>query len=137
MTKASRQILWWLVTCCVVAVGCTTDAEHGTVSGSVTLDGTPLKTGLVRFVPADGLTASADAQVVDGKFSTTMPIGEKKVSISAPKVVGQRKMYDTPDSPMVDKVEELLPAQYNSASKLTLAVKSGNQEQNYELKSGK
>jgi hypothetical protein len=137
MIKVNRQKLWWLFACCVFVAGCTKDAEHGTVSGSVTLDGAPLKSGLVRFVPADGLTASADAQVVDGKFSAIMPIGEKKVSISAPKVVGKRKMYDTPDSPTVDKVEELLPAQYNSASKLTLAVKSGNQEQDYKLKSGK
>ena len=125
------------VACCVPLGGCSGDANHGTVSGTVTLDGQPLKSGIIRFVPADGRTASADAQVIDGKFSAKMPIGQKNVAISAPKVVGKRKMYDTPDSPTVDKVEELLPAQYNSASKLTLGVKPGDQTQDYELKGGK
>jgi hypothetical protein len=64
-----------------------------------------------------------------------VPVGEKKVSISAPKVTGKRKMYDTPDSPTVDVVEELLPPQYNRQSTLTLTVKPGKQEQTYDLKS--
>jgi hypothetical protein len=132
-----RRSVCLVTVCCILLGGCAGDPNHGRVSGAVTLDGQPLKSGIIHFVPADGQTASADAQVEDGKFSAKVPIGAKKVSISAPKVVGKRKMYDTPDSPMVDKVEELVPAQYNSASTLTLDVKPGNQTQNYELKSSK
>jgi hypothetical protein len=127
----------WLVACCSLVFGCTGDTKNGTVSGTVTLDGEPLAKGVIQFVPADGRTASAQAIIEDGKFSAKVPIGEKRISISASKVVGKRKMYDTPDSPMVDKVEELLPAQYNSASKLTLNVTAGTQEPTYDLKSGK
>ena len=112
--------------------------KHGTVEGRVTLDGQPLKTGIIRFVPADGQTASADAQITDGKFTAKVPVGEKKVSISAPKVVGQRKMYNTPESPTIDTIEELLPAQYNAQSTLTLTVTSGSQQPpTFDLKSGK
>jgi hypothetical protein len=118
-------------------VGCMGDSKHGTLSGTVTLDGQPLKSGLIRLIPVDGQTASADATITDGKFSTTAPIGDKQVWISSPRVTGKRKAYDTPDSPTVNNVEELLPAQYNSASTIRAKVTAGNQVLKYELKSGK
>jgi len=119
----------------IVAAGCSTDTKNGTVIGTVTLDGQPLQSGLIRFVPADGQTATADAPITDGKFSATMPIGEKKISISSPKVVGKRKMYETADSPMVDTIQELLPPKYNAQSTLTITVKAGKQDQPYDLTS--
>src|SRR4051812_46310676 len=118
------------------AVGCS-DGGTGTVSGKVTLDGQPLKEGLIRFVPADGKSQNADATIKDGKYKAVVPLGEKRVEISASKVTGKHKMYETPDSPTVDKVEELLPARYNTASDLKLTVKSGSQEKDYELTGGK
>jgi hypothetical protein len=107
------------------------------VSGTVTLDGLPLKSGLIRFNPADGQTASADATITDGQFTATVPIGEKQVWISAPKVVGKRKAYDTPDSPTVDIVQELLPAEYNATSNVKIVVTAGSQTAAYNLKSKK
>jgi hypothetical protein len=124
-----------LLACIALASGCSTDTKNGTVAGNVTLDGQPLPTGLIRFVPADGQTATADATITDGKFTATMPVGEKRVSISSPKVVGKRKMYETADSPTVDSIQELLPPKYNAQSTLTITVKPGNQEQPYELTS--
>src|SRR4051812_2388316 len=84
-----------------LAAGCS-DGSKATVSGKVTLDGEPLKEGLIKFLPADGKSQNADAPIKDGQYMATMPPGEKRVEISAPKVVGKRKMYDTPDSPSVD-----------------------------------
>src|SRR5687767_10287779 len=101
-------------------LGCSGDATDGTVTGSVTFDGQPLKSGTIRFDPTDGRTASADAIINDGKFTAKSPPSEKRVSISASKVVGKKKMYDTPDSPVVDLTEEMLPKQYNANSELTL-----------------
>jgi hypothetical protein len=54
------------------------------VTGTVTLDGRPLESGLIRFVPTDGQTATADATIANGQFTATVPVGEKRVSISAP-----------------------------------------------------
>src|SRR5687768_3380434 len=96
---------WLLALAC--AGGCS-EAGKATVSGQVTLDGQPLKEGVIRFVPADGRSTTADAPVVDGRFKAAVPPGEKRVEISAPKVVGKQKMYDTPDSPAADVVVELL-----------------------------
>jgi len=117
----------------ILVGGCTDGSNMATVSGNVTVDGASLKSGLVRFVPADGQTASADAQIADGKYSVELPPGDKKLSFSVPKVVGQKKMYDTPDSPMIDITEELLPAKYNLKSELTYTVSEGDQTKDFEL----
>jgi hypothetical protein len=107
------------------------------VTGTVTLDGRPLESGLIRFVPTDGQTATADATISNGQFTATVPVGEKRVSISAPKVVGKRKMYETPDSPTTDVVEELLPARYNAQSELTITITAGDQPATFALTSQK
>jgi hypothetical protein len=110
------------------SLGCSDDVKHGAVSGTVTLDGQPLKTGTIRFDAVDSRTPAADASIIDGKFTAKVPPGDKRVSITSLKVVGKKKMYDTPDSPVVDLTEEALPKRYNANSKLTLTVKAGKQE---------
>lgn len=115
------------------AAGCSSD-KSSTVTGEVLVDGKPLKEGIIRFVPADGKSQTADAPIADGKYSAKVPPGDKKVEISAPKVVGKKKMYDTPDSPVVDEIVELLPARYNTNTELTMKVENGSQEKKFELK---
>ena len=127
-------ILWALAT---ATIGCAPDSGKGTVTGTVTLDGQPLKSGLIRFVPVDGQTPTAESTITDGEFSAQVPVGEKRVSISAPKVVGQRRAYQTPDSPSIDVVEELLPPRYNVQSELTLTVTGGKQDAPFNLMSGR
>lgn len=117
------------------AAGCSLEAGHPSVEGTVTLDGEPLESGLIRFVPVDGQSPTADATITAGRFSAKVPLGEKRVSISAPKVVGKQKMYDTPDTPTVDTVRELLPARYNAKSELLLTVKAGDQAHEFALES--
>jgi hypothetical protein len=119
------------------SLGCSADAKYGMVSGIVTLDGQPLKSGTIRFDSPDGRTPAADATVTDGKFNVKLLPGDKHVSITSPKVVGKKKMYDAPDSPVYDVTEELLPTRYNAQSTLTMTVKAGMQEQPFDLKSGK
>ena len=119
----------------VGVVGCPGSSAQGTVDGTVTLDGMPLKEGDVTFVPADGKSQTASAKIIDGKFSAQVPTGEMRVEISAPKVIGKRKMYDTPDSRVVDQVRELLPPRYNAKTELRLKVKSGVQDETFSLQS--
>ena len=49
-------------------------------------------------------------------------------------MVGKRKAYDTPESPTVDIVEELIPARYNVNSELKVTVKKGSNAFTLELK---
>ena len=118
-----------------LAAGCSGDAADGTVTGTVKLDGQPLKAGTMRFDAVDNRTASADASIVDGKYSATMLPGEKRVLITSPKVVGKKKMYDTPDSPVYDITEELIPRRYNGESDLKQTVTAGSQTRDFELQS--
>ncbi len=129
---------WWsILIVSVLFAGCAKTSNRGTVTGNVTLDGQPLKAGIIRFLPADGQTATADTAITDGKFSAVVPPGDKKISISAPKVTGKKRMYETADSPEVDIVQELLPAKYNTKTELTLTVNAGSQEKDFPLTSGK
>jgi len=104
-----------------------------TISGTVTLDGQPLNEGLIRFVPVDGQSATSDAPIKNGRYTAQVPTGERRVEITAPKVVGKKKMYDTPDSPEVDVVEELLPPQYNVQTTLKTTVKKGANQASFPV----
>jgi hypothetical protein len=120
----------------LLAAGCSFGPSTGTVSGEVTLDGAPLKEGTIDFVPADGKTSSASATITDGKYKVdAVPVGEKIIKISAPRVVGKRPVYDTKDSPTVDEVKELIPEKYNIRSDQKYTVAAGKQEKSFPLTS--
>ncbi len=119
----------------LIVVGCQRGPATGLVRGTVTLDGKPLAAGIVRFVPIDGKGAASSVPVAEGAFQLDVETGPKKVEFSAPKVVGRQKAYDTPESPKVDIVEELLPPRYNFKTELTLEVKKGEQTPAFDLKS--
>jgi hypothetical protein len=118
-----------------LVLGCSKPSTDGVVSGTVTLDSQPLKAGTVRFDAVDNRTPAADASISDGKFTAKVPPGDKRVTITSPKVVGKRKMYDTPDSPVFDVTEESLPRRYNAQTELKLTVIAGDQDATFDLKS--
>lgn len=134
MTFCIRDIFGALLLAATLA-GCSSKNEGGAVKGSVTFDGQPLAAGRILFVAVDQSSPSAEAAVTDGKFEALVPLGEKRVEIVAPKVTGKRKMYDTPDSPTVDVVVELLPKRYNVNTELKMTVDGSEQTQDFALKS--
>jgi hypothetical protein len=136
MTSTIRRLFSiCAIAAAIVVVGCERAPTGGTVTGTVTFDGQPLKDGIVSFAPFDGKGQTSDAKIADGKFTASVSIGTMKVMFSAPKVIGKKKMYDTPDAPSVDEIKELLPDKYNAQSKLTITVKAGNQDEKFELTS--
>ncbi len=127
-----------LLTLALLLPGCgKQDPNRGTVSGIVEVDGQPVAQGAIAFTPIDGNTAASGGNIVDGRYSVIANIGPSKVAINVPQVVGQRKLYDTPDSPVRPVVEELLPAEYNDQTTLTCDVKPGPNQQNFSLKTRK
>ncbi len=117
-----------------LVVGCSGEGASGEVSGTVTYDGKLVEDGAISFFPADGKGATAGSTIKEGKYSASkVPVGNVKVSISGSKVVGKKKVYDTPNSPEMPITEELLPAKYNTKSELTLEVKRGANEKSWEL----
>ena len=131
-------LLRGLVWACIVpiaAVGCSRGPAVGTVTGEVTYDGQPVKDGHVTFTPVDGKGQTGGAPILDGKFKAEqVPALKMKVELHGNKVIGKRKAYDTPESPVMDDVVELLPAKYNFTSDLVLEVKQGTQHVKYDLK---
>ena len=115
--------------------------ETGSVSGTVTLDGQPLASGVIQFHPdkdAQGNTLRgkvAQATITDGKYKIDadpgVVIGINKVMISATKVVGKEKQ----DGVEIDKLEQYLPAKYNSSTTLSLDVKAGANPKDFQLDS--
>lgn len=116
----------------VVVTGCGGSSEAN-VSGEVKVDGQPLQDGLIRFEPADGKPGGTDAPIKAGKYTAKVPVGEMKVIVRGNKVVG--KYRPMPESPEIEKVEELVAEKYNNKTELRYTVASGSQEKNFDVTS--
>jgi hypothetical protein len=120
----------------IVLLGCSTGPSTGTVTGEVTLDDQPIKDGRLTFIPVDGQGPTGGALIKDGKFvASGVPATKMKVQINGNRVKGKYKAFDTPESPWIDDVEEMVPQKFNFNSELTLDVKPGDQDVKYHLKS--
>jgi len=111
--------------------GCAGD--WGSASGTVTLDGAPLKEAAISFVPADG-GATAYGQVKDGAFSLStgqkdgLKAGKYRVAVSASTV---------PAMGTKEVAKLLTPKKYASpeTSGLEADVKSGSNSFKFDLNS--
>jgi len=114
-----------LLSLAVLLAGCG-GSPRLAVTGTVTLDGTPLKEGYIQFRPLPGTPGpTAGAEIVDGRFS----IAEEKGTFAGTFRVEITAMRDTGGTVMDDMTgknlpahEQYLPAQYNSQSELTAEV---------------
>jgi hypothetical protein len=124
-----------LLSLSAIASGCSKqNPNRGQVTGTVEVDGQPAANGSISFTPIDGNTAGTGGPIVDGRYVVDANIGPSKVAINIPKIVGERKLYDTPDSPKRPITEEALPPQYNEQTTLTHDVQPGPNEKNFSLK---
>ena len=109
----------------------------GQLSGTVNLDGKPVESGAITLFPVDGTGPTTGGEIKNGQYQVEAPLGMMKVSLTAPKVVGQKKIYDTPESPVMSITVEALPPRYNQQSELTVEIKSGVNKQDFDLQSAK
>jgi hypothetical protein len=130
MLRAPVFVLFLAVAFCS---GCGPESKMATVSGTVTIDGKAPESGAISFIAMDGMAPTAGGVIEKGKYTSQAPIGESKVEIRVSKVVGKKKLYDTPDSPVQDLMEEVLPAKYNEATELRFKAEKGNNEKNWEI----
>lgn len=108
------------------------------VSGMITLDGTPVPEGEVIFRSADGGGGRADAaQIKDGEFAMESTLGKKKVEIRAMRPVAGVETTQLETGEGGGAVEQYIPEQYNDKSTLSADVsESGETEFKFELTSG-
>lgn len=117
----------------LLAVGCDTGG-HKTypVTGTVTLDGQPLKEADVLFLPLDPALGPDAGQVRDGRFAFRAKAGRKRVEIRTSRPVriktamGETTIW-----------KNSLPARYNSQSTLQAEVRAQSENDfTYDLHSG-
>src|SRR5690349_10947099 len=109
--KSGCRVAWILIGC-LVCCGCSR-SDRATVSGTVTVDGEPAKVGAISFFAVDNKAPTAGAQIVDGTYSAEVTPGMCMVQVRVSKIVGEKKLYDTPNSPVRKVWAEVLPAKYN------------------------
>lgn len=131
--------MWKYVVCWVLAllgmfvVGCESEGHKAFVSGEVRVDGLPPEKGSISFIPVDGKSPTTGTEILAGKYEAPCPVGKSKVEIRIPRKIGSRKLYDTPDSPIQDTFEEVLPAKFNTQTELIFSAEVGNNKKDWDL----
>ncbi len=133
ISRSGRVVAASLAALIVAALpGCQGGDElaRQSVSGQVKLDGKPLPSGSIQFLPGEAGGASVTggtviengAYAIDGEMGLTP--GKYKVSISSAQAGGAGPSSEAP-GPATAPAKELVPAKYNVQSDLTADVKSG------------
>lgn len=129
---ACGRCAWGAAALVTLLVGCG-DANVGVVAGRVLVDGAPAGSGSIAFFPLDGKSPTAGGAIEQGAFEVQVAPGKSRVEIRVSKVVGEKKIYDTPNSPVQQVLAEVLPPKYNDESELEIEVAAGRNERDFEL----
>ncbi|WP_299459739.1 hypothetical protein [uncultured Gimesia sp.] len=125
------------------AVGCGSSEfsyEKGTVQGMVTINGEPLASGKIRFIPEVGTVGKLTvAEIKDGHYQFDLnkapAVGNHKIEIIAIRNTGNKiQIPDAPAGTTMEETEQYIPAPYNTSSRLKLEIKAGENEGNFDLK---
>lgn len=124
-------VVWGMVVTAPLA-GCGSgDSLHReAISGTVKLNGQPLKAGLIEFQPATpGVATTGATGITDGSYSLRTADGlqpaKYEVRITSASPVVERKPGEMPGDNPAPVSKEVIPAKYNSATTLTAEVTSG------------
>lgn len=123
-----------------LAVGCgeANPQNRRAISGKVALDGTPVKSGSIRFQAEKQGGISSGAPVLDGKYSIPtakgLPPGRYKVMIFSPKPGGGQVPAGAAPGDPVTPAADMVPPEYNERSdKFVEVADKGPNEFNFEI----
>ncbi|MDR3198700.1 MAG: carboxypeptidase-like regulatory domain-containing protein [Planctomycetaceae bacterium] len=130
-----RQLLIVSVLLPVLFLSSCSSNERGiTISGNVTLDGTPIPNGQIHFLDQQ-TKVPVTAAIRNGKYSVSIEPGEKSVKVFAEKIVGKIPRDSArPDGEMIDKTEQYVPKQFNTNSELKITVVNKKEVHDFNLK---
>ena len=140
VVRPRRVAFLFALAFCLVAIGgCSGGGSSNTVSGTVTLDGTPLKSGAVNFYP-DSSKGNKDGQIYvgaineQGQYSLAgggkegAPAGWYKVTVNSSVPSNPKDPYSIPRSVVNFKYRDI------SVTDLGIEVKKGAAPGSYDLK---
>jgi hypothetical protein len=126
--KCHARTAWaaMVIVCLAIVLGCSHATERRAIEGTVTLDGKPLETGSITFMPQPGTKSpTAGGSISQGRFSVSPAggvfAGKFRVEITASRKTG-RQVESPRSGGMVDETVPLIPTQYNRDSKLTAEI---------------
>ena len=147
MNGSNIQLIALVFAMCLLLCGCGGDSfpPRAAVSGTVTLDGTPLPQGVVRFVPVGGSANSKwSIPIVNGEFSAEKKagpaIGKHRIEIESTDIGG----FELDDEDALDRLAAerrkvkvvKVPSWYGTSSRLKETVtEDGSNEFTFELSS--
>ena len=133
----SDSLYIWLVTCCVVTVAGCGKADkfpRYKISGKITFQSKPVEEGTITFEDPTTGQVNSGALGSGGAYSTELPAGSFKVSVTPPLV----ETKGTGDSPpdMVEKNVANIPKKYRrqESSGLTADVAKDKRAFDFDLK---
>ncbi len=115
-------------------LGCDS-SNRAEVHGTIMLDGQPLPSGMINFLPADGNGPSAGATIIDGRYeihsAKGVTPGSNQVMINSLQKTGRTiQSLDQVD----EELAEAVPPEYNEETTLLRDVEPGSNELNFDLK---
>ncbi len=121
---------------CLMLGGCGPRDPRLTIRGRVSLDGKPVSTGQVVFIPVDSAVAAAGAAILDGEFTIMVLQGPHRVKVEA---YAEERRTTTPNDPPESAVtyQSIIPPRYNEKSTLSFDVQSEKDKPVFELTSEK
>ena len=109
-----------IATLVVLFVGCGGDGRME-IQGVATWNGAPIEEGYVELAPTDGKGQVVGADIKDGAFVLRTVAGEKHVSVTARKKIGERP--PTERIPHAEPIYcQFVPAQFNERSELRVTI---------------
>ncbi len=127
-----------LVTC---FSGCGGQPEYAgpsraAIKGKVTFAGTPVENGVIALIPESDKSRRAGGQILKGEYlvneSNGPNLGTYRVEIRWPKSTG-KKVVESDSGVEIDEMTEAIPLRFNATSELTIEIKQGLNEKNWEL----
>jgi hypothetical protein len=110
------------------------------VSGTVTYDNQPVDGGGIAFIPAGEKQPAASGRITGGHYeikrSDKLPAGKYTVQITWLKSTGKKVKNETDPGTEADELVQVIPLEYNVASKLSVDITSGSNTHNFDLKAG-
>lgn len=116
----------------LVGCGSADSLPRESVSGSIAVEGKPLSTGLITFLPSDpDVPTQGGGAIINGKYSIPrdqgLVPGKYKVVVSSTNNKPETVVDKTNNMPGMPPIlaKEAIPSQYNQKSLLTAEVTAG------------